>query len=586
MHSVKKTVTALCLLVAMLASTLVLASCGKQESFFFLEENMADFISLLPSDYTGVALTVPGIAEITDADVEKTILSTLASYNANKGEPETQTDGVIKKGDVVTIWYRGEVNMAAEGEPEKWIDFIGGCNFYPMSSTTAASATDLLIGSGNMIAGFEDALVGLEISESKLSTVKDKHNFVGKEGLSDIVYIKYSYEYTDAKGNPKKGVMYDRVDLRKEGDAYLSDSRYSTALRDALFGRYVGEVLQTTEGGRLKVAEFSESFDITGDLEAEELTVWSVQVAEIVKEDTPLKNKEDATLPYTFSLAFPNPYSSNTALAGKTARWYVYADKITRYSEEEPSLSQVTYDFVVNTTTGLGITFDKVKPLLTEAEALAASASEKGKQDAVLAHYREYIKKALEESRKNQLQSNTVSALWEHIVDKVEIKEWPKGLLDNYVEALTLQAKQEFDEYVKSSGNALYSSMEEYVANYYDDQYFPNKESVADGFRRMAEEQLKQEMAVFYIADALGLRMKEREENKVFEEEIAALIEYYNAMYESQLNGGSFTKDDLADQGITKQSILYNYYYEKVSLALYDTVKDTVTYELPSEDAE
>ena len=592
MRKFKTTLTSLLLLAAMLLSTLALTACGDEEEFFFLDENMSDYISIAAGDYKGVSLTVPGIAEIEDADVKSYIVSAIASYQSQNKKTETMTVATIKDGDSVKLWYRGQINMAAEGEPENWVDFIGGCNFYPTSSQSSAMASDLVIGSGSFIKGFEDKLKGLEISDSSLKTDSDSNKYVGMEGYLPIAYIQYTYEYTDANGNKKTGIMYDRIDLTKKDDgSYADKGRYSDALREALEGHKVGEVVKNGN----TPARFTESFDITGDLVAETVNIRNVQVKNIVKVETALPyvvaEGEEApaeTPAYTFELTFPDPYSSNSALAGKTARWYVYADSLQRAVTEEIDPDNLTYKQVVDV---LGITFDMVKAglLLTPAEqdATAGSGTDAAKEAAVLAHYREYIKKGLEEQRTSTLKGNIIDALWVHIISKTVVEKWPDGYVDAYVDTLRAEAESEYSEYVKSYGSSIYPTLADYVVNFYSDKYFPNAASVEAGFRKMAEEQLIQEMAIHYIAAAEGLTMTPSEQQEYYDKEMQAMLDYYNAYYASDIAAGNvqkFTEADLANYGYTKQSIVSNYYYEQVSLALYETVKDKVNYDYSGEE--
>ena len=579
MHSMKRTLTALALVLGMLLSVFGLAACKKDDGFDFLAENMEDYITIDPSVYQNAELDITLPDVIDDKAVEAYITQMLNSYYSQKAETVTLLGDKIRSGDTVRIWYRGEVNTGDEGSPN-WVEFVGGCNFFG-STTQAAAATDLIIGSGQFIKGFEESLIGLDTTGSSLKTVTGTSNYIGKEGLLPIAYIRYNYRYTDANGNEKKGTFFDRIDLTKEEGEYVNLGRYTgdagKALRDALQGMHIKEVI--------KNREFTMSFDITQDLKPETVTIKNVEVTHIVKADTALPYAErdkdgkivtdgdgnakvDATKPYTFEISFPEKYS-NKDLAGKASRWYVYAEQIVR-PVDAPAIKDLTYDHIKDI---LGIKYETMTAILNRypGEVEDAAGNEEKKQALVLKYYREYIKEGLEAQNKSTLEGSVVDALWLHIIDNLEVIKYPEDVIETYVESLRASAQAEYDEYSKTYGSTVYPTMADYVVNNYSDTYFSTVDKVEDGFRKMAEDQLKQEMAIHYIAKAIGKDMSSREQEKYYKEQMAAMLEYYNEIYGAQLNGQKLTEQDLVNQGYTKQSMISEKYYNDVSAYLYNT---------------
>ncbi|MDB6062132.1 MAG: trigger factor [Verrucomicrobiaceae bacterium] len=105
-------------------------------------------------DYSVIEVVKP-VAEVSDADVTKMI----ETLRKQQGTWEV-ADRAAQAGDQVNIDYVG----TKDGEP-----FAGG----------SAEASDLELGSGRMIPGFEDAIVGLKAGEEKavpLSFPADYHN--------------------------------------------------------------------------------------------------------------------------------------------------------------------------------------------------------------------------------------------------------------------------------------------------------------------------------------------------------------------------------------------------------------------------
>lgn len=94
-------------------------------------------------DYSKLSITKP-VASVTDADVEK-MIEVLRKQQADWVE----ADRAVAEGDQVNIDYVG----TKDGE-----EFAGG----------KAEGSDLVIGSGQMIPGFEDGIVGLKAGEEKV----------------------------------------------------------------------------------------------------------------------------------------------------------------------------------------------------------------------------------------------------------------------------------------------------------------------------------------------------------------------------------------------------------------------------------
>lgn len=100
------------------------------------------FPEVEPGDYSSVEVVKP-VAELGDADVDK-MIETLRKQQGSWVEVQR----AAQNGDQVTIDYVG----TKDGEA-----FEGG----------SATGSDLVLGSGRMIPGFEDAIVGMEIGSEK-----------------------------------------------------------------------------------------------------------------------------------------------------------------------------------------------------------------------------------------------------------------------------------------------------------------------------------------------------------------------------------------------------------------------------------
>ena len=545
------------LCVAILTTALLVIFLGDSgdydDGFWLLTEDISKYITLNEDDYKKAVLTIDAVEEITDDDVIKYIRN--AQIEAYADKLVTHNTGTVQAEDTVVLWYRGEVNIGTDEVPE-WVEFLGGSNY----NDTAYS---LRLGSGNFIPGFEEALEGIVIEKTGISIVKGANKQIGVAG--NIAYITYKYTATDENGKTKTGTMTDRVDLTKDAEGnYTGVSRYSKELRDALADLYVKEYIKK-DG---QIAKFTESFDMTQDLKNDTVVMSNIQVTGIASE-------EEVEM---IEVAFPTPYTNNPELAGKKARWFVAIDEIQRLPEDADTIDDVDYTFISGT---LGINYQAVLNVMSADEISEIGNDTDKQKEAVVANYKKYLKAAMEEQRETKIAQAIQTAFWEYIIDKVQVIEYPEDLLEQYVEAMRRSAQSEFEQYSSSEGNTAISTLEQFLVNYYSSDYFPSVDKVEEGFRKMAEEQLKSEMALYYIAANERLTMSKSERDKTAEEEMKALIDYYTAYYQStgQLSSSeSFTEQDMANAGITKRSLVENVYLNTVNGYIASTLRDLVQF--------
>lgn len=167
-----------------------------------IEFNPSDYIEKL-ANYKGVEYTKVDTV-VTDAEVEEKVKEFLKNY------PEKITDREIKKGDTVNIDYEGKKDGVA---------FDGG----------TAKGTDLNIGSGSFIPGFEDGLIGKKPGETvdlNLTFPKDYHSEELK-GAKVVFTVKINYIVGKA---PKK--LTD--ELVKENTEFATSADYEEDVRKKL----------------------------------------------------------------------------------------------------------------------------------------------------------------------------------------------------------------------------------------------------------------------------------------------------------------------------------------------------------------
>ncbi|MBQ7660823.1 MAG: trigger factor [Clostridia bacterium] len=148
----KKLLTVLCCLAA-----LALVSCGAA-TFQYMKEDLTPYVTV--GEYKNLTVTVPAVAEITDAEVEAQIESEVG-YEAASTEL-VAVDRAAAEGDTVSIDYVGKIDGVA---------FESG----------TGSTDSLVLGSGAMISGFEDGIVGMVAGETKVVDATFPENYGNEE---------------------------------------------------------------------------------------------------------------------------------------------------------------------------------------------------------------------------------------------------------------------------------------------------------------------------------------------------------------------------------------------------------------------
>ena len=543
MHNAKRSLLAILLAVMMLVPLCTMTACGGDDTvdgiieFDFNGTDFSKYMSVSRDDYFGIGLTIDKVDEVTDELVAKYINDLRVNYATTT----EKTDGEIEKNDTVTIYYRGQVQDAAGN----WVDFRGGSNM-------TGTAQSLTIGSETFIPGFEDALIGKEFTDSRLVLWTDTKKKVG-ESDKYVLYISYDFKFTE-NGKEQKGTYTDRISLEKDGEGnYIETQTYSTALRDAL--RNPENTIGTVLSG-----PYTENFDMTGDLIAETVTLSNVKITHIVKEETAIE----------IDVAFPEKYATNEKLAGKTAHWYVYVTKMVR-----PTLPDINYDFVNGK---LGLTYDDVAAFVPEGTAVNTEAQ---KKSATVAAFEPFVKNYLEENRALTVEENVLNAYWEAIMEKITVTEYPGILLEDAIELFWNQAEAGFEEYISNYGSASMETVEDYIVASYGDAYFPNGTDDIDvGIRHLAEDYLKQQMLIHYIADEEGLNLTRKERKDGYKQRVKEMLDYYNAQNGTTTGStNALTEEDLINAGYTKDVILDQLLYEKVCDAIYSNIKDKVVFQ-------
>ena len=159
-----KKLSAILLAAAMLALSLV--SCGAK-TMNYMADDLTPYVTA--GEYKNLTVTYPAVDAITDEDVNDHVVAHVADMG---DDIETVTGRAAAMGDVVNISYVGTIDGEA---------FDGGSD----------DDCNLLLGSGSMIDGFEEGIVGMQLEETKTIDVTfpedyDTEDLAGKAAKFEI----------------------------------------------------------------------------------------------------------------------------------------------------------------------------------------------------------------------------------------------------------------------------------------------------------------------------------------------------------------------------------------------------------------
>ena len=192
--------------------------------------NPDDYIVSL-GDYNEIQLEAK-LKEVTDADIDNSIQQ-LINAAVSKVEVEGRA---LQTGDIANINYAGKMNGEA---------FDGGTD-------DSESGYDLEIGSGAFIPGFEDALIGMEVGETRDIdlTFPDEYyeELAGKpvvftvtlNSIKEKVYPELTDEFVVGQGFEGVNTVDDLKALAKDMLESQAQSNYDSAINNEIMNKLVG----------------------------------------------------------------------------------------------------------------------------------------------------------------------------------------------------------------------------------------------------------------------------------------------------------------------------------------------------------
>ncbi len=425
----------------------------------YFEDDLSRYIYISREDYSSFDAEVAR-DEIGDEDVEHQIINMLFDYRTlyDKGgyNPATQTINGVKR----LLSVGDDVRI-------KYIQYYYDDDGRRITVNAMLDSYEVCkIGQGVYPVGLEVGLIGVDIdSVPRLVSTTER-----PVALGDTVKLTYSAFYADGKVD-KEITSYITVDPN------ACDALYGEGFAEYLVGKNVGT--------------FDEMFSDENDKmfkattkEGKTNTFFDFKLHEIYERGTPL----------TLDAVYSVDYQDDT-LAGRTVYYDIYFEGYQMYTV--PSLD----DSFIG---------EKLKLTMEDLSSYDG--------DTLTARYRSYIKKSLEDAAMNSVYEKVSSIMWEHYLDKVDVRWLPEGAVAEYY-------NEYLDTFVSGfqSNSSMYGNLDAYILTQLGLSEGDDWRAV---IRERAEQAVVEQAIFYYIVRAEGYLPSEAEEKALMEKYRAEELEY------------------------------------------------------------
>lgn len=202
---------------ALIGMTMVFSACGSNEKYNTIDASLESKITEL-AQYKGLSYT-PAQVTVTDEEVEEEMEMELSWYGTYEKIPDKT---VAEKGDTVNIAFKGTIN----GE-----EFEGG----------TSEGYDLTLGTGEMIEGFEEAIIGKNVGDTVTVDLVFPEDYFDEEAAGQNVTFEITLNQIEEYVEPeltdefvKENLEYENVEAFREATRNnLVESGMETADEDA-----------------------------------------------------------------------------------------------------------------------------------------------------------------------------------------------------------------------------------------------------------------------------------------------------------------------------------------------------------------
>ena len=200
--------------------------------------------------------------EITDDAIENYVTMFQEAYETT----EEKTSGTVADGDVVHITYVGKI----DGE-----EFEGG--------TSSDDGTDLTIGSGTFIDGFEDGLIGKKIGSTVDLDLTFPEDYSDEDVAGKDVTFTVDIEYVEVTNTPEFTDDFVKENSAEYTETKFSESTqidtaedYRTYIHDYLYDLYLEDSLEDALAALIHVKSYDYSnYQMMMEYEEESLDYYA-----------------------------------------------------------------------------------------------------------------------------------------------------------------------------------------------------------------------------------------------------------------------------------------------------------------------
>ncbi len=420
----------------------------------YINDDLSGYIEFDESAYKDYDIEID-IPSVSDVEVENEILKALAK---NKGSLLYEGHYVLnrpaKAGDKVYIYYRG-YELDADGNQ---IDLDGTCNF------SDSTPTELTLGGGQFIAGFELGLIGVVPEDySKFEKATD-----GAVKDGDVLYCTLSYiEETGSDIHQNEKVRIDLKDPRLE-------EKWGIGIEDFLREETIGSI--NIDAITLIKAKSNEKITYTSA---------EVNYATRCEEN-----------PKVVKTVFPYDYQSEE-FRNKTVYFDVYIEKALCYETAELDEAFIT---------------DKLK--------LSSEFLSEYKGEGLVEKYRSYVRAELEAEREDEKRYEAADKMWEKLKEKISVKKYPESELRRIFDDYYYNHQLEFAENYAT----YYESIDKYLKEYYDVGDGGDWRAVLN---EQVKNEVWEKLIFYSILKKENLVPTDEQFEKIYQKELEFDFEYY-----------------------------------------------------------